>query len=182
MQATDKLSAWNRGVWYKILGTGQQLVLSTCHVNTNVDTVMEVYKDTADSCNLGQALTYNDDELPTIVKPICEAPFASTVKWHSEPGVWYKVHVRKFNDSEPENQFTVTAVCNQAPSNDFCDTAEVESTPPSVPAQARHPTSMQQHTTAPLLDNMLATLLACSNITGMSHFTRLDPFFIPSNQ
>lgn len=103
------------GVWYRFIGTGDQVTLSTC--GTAVDTKMHVY---AGNCNALSCIAANDDG----PNPPC-AGFSSQVTFTSLPGVSYFVMVSEFGAGvgvDFELSMTCTE-CGALPINDACSSA-----------------------------------------------------------
>jgi subtilisin-like proprotein convertase family protein len=103
------------GVWYRLIGTGDQVNLSTC--GTAVDTKIHVY---AGSCNSLSCVAANDDG----PNPPC-AGFSSQLLFTSLPGVSYYIMVSEFGDGVGVDfELAVTCIeCAGAPINDACATA-----------------------------------------------------------
>lgn len=93
------------GVWYTIIGNGQQITLSTCP-DEEYDTKLNVYEG---SCGALVCVGGNDDAAAGV--------YCSTVSFASQVGTAYLVLVQGYDgESGP---FTLTATC-QGLSNDVC--------------------------------------------------------------
>lgn len=100
------------GVWYRIIGTGEQITATTCA--SAWDTRIHVYSG---SCGNLSCVTANDDAC---------AGFASTAVWTSEVGVSYLIFVSKFSPFVTANDFTLEISCTDCPNipiNDACANA-----------------------------------------------------------
>ncbi|TNF28200.1 MAG: PKD domain-containing protein, partial [Bacteroidetes bacterium] len=89
------------GVWYSFVGTGQDVVVTTCSVNTNFDTEIVV---TTGDCSSQTCLTANDDD----------CGLQSTVTFYGEPGVTYNIYVSNYDDefaSVPFGEFELSVSC-----------------------------------------------------------------------
>jgi hypothetical protein len=77
----------SRGLWYQIVGNGGEIILSTCSVETDFDTAIDVFSG---GCGELQCIASNNDN--------CGAQ--SLVRFTSEVDVPYFVHVRGVNATE----------------------------------------------------------------------------------
>jgi hypothetical protein len=77
----------SRGLWYKIVGNGGEIIVSTCSVETDFDTAIDVLSG---GCGELQCIASNNDS--------CGAQ--SLVRFTSEVDVPYFVHVRGVNATE----------------------------------------------------------------------------------
>ncbi len=103
------------GVWYRLIGTGDQVTVSTC--GSAVDTKLHVY---AGNCNALSCIAANDDG----PNPPC-AGFSSQVLFTSLPGVSYYIMVSEFGQGVGVD-FTLDITCTDcggAPINDDCASA-----------------------------------------------------------
>lgn len=85
------------GVWYDLVGTGQQVSISTC-LDEQYDTKLNVYTG---SCSALACLTGNDDAEDGV--------YCSTVTFLAEQGVTYHVLVQGYNGET--GPFTLTVDC-----------------------------------------------------------------------
>lgn len=101
------------GVWYTFIGTGDQVILSTCA--SAVDTKIQVF---AGNCANLSCVAANDDD------PNC-AGFASTVVFTSLPAVQYYVLVSEFGAGVGiDFDLSMECIaCGGAPINDDCSSA-----------------------------------------------------------
>ncbi len=76
------------GVWYSFIGTGDEVVLTTCNAATTYDTKLRVY--TGD-CSVLNCVVGDDDDACTF------AALRSRVTWVSDPGVEYLILVHGFS-------------------------------------------------------------------------------------
>lgn len=90
------------GVWYSIVGTGNQITVDTCNAATNYDTILTVF---CGDCTEQFCAGWNDDACPG---------FRSSVTWCSAPGVTYLIYVDGFF---AEGNFTLTVSDGPACSN-----------------------------------------------------------------
>ena len=74
------------GVWYKVTGTGNGLIATTCDAATDHDTQLTVYSYAGD-CNNLVCIAGNDDS---------ECGLSSKVLWFSSLGTDYLIHVYGF--------------------------------------------------------------------------------------
>ena len=107
------------GVWYTVIGNGNQISASLC--NTNWDSEIFVYTG---SCGSWTCVTGNDDS-----GPICSGLSAS-VQWLSTLNTTYYILV---SDNSSASAFTLdiaTTVAPTPPANDLC----VNATPLAIPS------------------------------------------------
>lgn len=98
------------GVWYKFIGTGDEITLTTCHPSTNFDTQIHVYTG---SCTDFECLAGNDDDF------LCsESSLYSTVVFQSVPGEEYFISVSGFLESFGD--FALEVNCDMLPSDENC--------------------------------------------------------------
>jgi hypothetical protein len=71
----------SRGLWYKVIGNGDEIAVSTCSDETDFNTVIDVF---AGSCGEPQCVTSNDDSCGE----------RSLVQFVSQAGVPYYIYVR----------------------------------------------------------------------------------------
>ena len=101
----DTLAGSNEGasdnrVWYKVVGTGEPMIATTCSANTNFDTVVEIYSgDCADPL----LLTSNDQDSACGV-----SPNLSTVQFDTLDGIEYFVVVRGFAGNEGDFELNMS--------------------------------------------------------------------------
>lgn len=84
------------GVWYALLGTGQQVVVTTCPDNT-YDTKLNVYTG---ACGALVCMAGNDD--------IIQGVYCSSVGFVAEAGVTYYILVQGYNDETGPFDLSVT--------------------------------------------------------------------------
>jgi hypothetical protein len=97
------------GVWYKVVGTGGFMSVSTCNAATNYDTKLHVY---AGSCSALTCVTANDDYFSTPYT--CgTSSLSSIAEWCSVSGQTYYVLVTGYLAST--GNFGITLDCNSAP-------------------------------------------------------------------
>jgi YVTN family beta-propeller protein len=98
------------GVWYKLIGTGDTITLTTCHPSSDFDTQIHVYTGT---CSDFECVTGNDDD------PLCgQSTLYSTVEFLSVPGEEYYILISGFQSSS--GQFTLQVTCGSTPSDNNC--------------------------------------------------------------
>lgn len=106
------------GVWYRLIGTGQQVIASTCASSPNgtfTDTKLHVY---AGNCGALTCVGANDDD------PNCQF-FKSTVVFNTIPGVQYFILVSEFGAGIGID-FVLTINCQTCDTpilNDVCASA-----------------------------------------------------------
>jgi subtilisin-like proprotein convertase family protein len=105
------------GIWYSILGTGQQITITTCP--SGWDTRLHIYSG---SCDNLSCVTANDDS------PGCATTgLASTVAFTSVQDTMYYVFVSKFSNFNTNNNITLEITCQDCPggpiTNDDCATS-----------------------------------------------------------
>jgi hypothetical protein len=84
------LQKQSAGMWYHLVGNGEPFIAHTCSLNTNFDTIIEVYLNCSDGERIGggPCLTYNDD--------YCYKQ--SMVTWRSAMNMDYWVFVTGHNN------------------------------------------------------------------------------------
>jgi hypothetical protein len=97
------------GVWYKVVGTGEEFIISTCH-QTLFDTKISVFRG---GCGLLQCVTGNDDFCGT----------QSRVFMDSDPGETYYILVHGYQDGT--GQFNLNVATRETLYNDLCDDAQM---------------------------------------------------------
>jgi hypothetical protein len=102
-------------VWYKIIGNGDLMTVSTCNSGTDYDTKLHLYTGTCTALN---CVTGNDDDFTCTTGPGV-AGFKSTIQWCSQPGTVYLLRVSGFGTSMGNFQFTLDCLPN-ATTNDLC--------------------------------------------------------------
>jgi len=99
------------GVWYRVLGTGNTMIASTCsEFNSNPDTKISVY---CAGCSNLNCVAGNDDNCTGYLQLL------STVSWCSERGTEYLILVHDYAASSGGGNFTLNVWDNGA----TCDTA-----------------------------------------------------------
>ncbi len=81
------------GVWYKVVGNGNELTASTCGAGTDFDTKIQVFCD----CDTYTCVDGNDD--------FCD--LQSEVTWCSQSGTTYYIHVGGFEAESGNYEFVV---------------------------------------------------------------------------
>ncbi len=107
------------GVWYTVVGNGDQLTATLCNAYTNYDTKLFVYSGT--SCATLAPVACNDDASPT-----CSfGSLKSTVSWCSSIGETYYVLVSGYTTNTGLYQLDILdgPVC-VVPANDLCANAQ----------------------------------------------------------
>jgi hypothetical protein len=113
------------GVWYRIIGNGLTMVVSTCSPLTDFDTEVGVF---VGDCDRLFCVGGNDDIG-------CEAnSLASQVAWLSIPGEEYLIFVTECCSGPGTFQLTVDCY-KESPPNDFCADAIPLSVPSSILGQ-----------------------------------------------
>eukprot|EP00980_Cylindrotheca_fusiformis_P002182 scaffold499_cov120-Cylindrotheca_fusiformis.AAC.5 len=77
----------SRGLWYQIIGNGGEIILSTCSVETDFDTTIDVFSG---GCGELQCIASNNDSCGS----------QSLVRFVSEIDVEYFIHVRGVNPTQ----------------------------------------------------------------------------------
>ena len=104
-------------VWYRFVGTGEEIILSTCEAATNYDTKLRVYTD---GCGTLSCVAGDDDD------PQCPQGLSSTVSFNSLIGTEYLILVHGFSGNAGTFELSVTCVPPPAADpNDLCVNAEV---------------------------------------------------------
>jgi hypothetical protein len=105
------------GVWYKIIGTGQQITATTCHETTLFDSKLFVYCAADDQCANLWCVAFDDDDCTG------DNIYASTVSWCSELDKPYYVVVAGYNAQTTQGEFglnvTLGGSCSAPPSCDI---------------------------------------------------------------
>lgn len=81
----------SRDLWYKVIGNGELLTASTCGLDTNFDTRLDVYiAENESSCDVLSCLSTNDDACGSA---------SSEVEWQSFLGEVYIIRVYGFSET-----------------------------------------------------------------------------------
>ena len=114
-------------LWYRVIGTGNTMTVTTCNPGTNYDTKLHVY---CGACASTGCLGGNDDSNTAGCGLPNSSGFKSRVTWCSESGTEYLVLVHGFTEAAGFFQMTVSddgAACSSpsvcAPPADECDDA-----------------------------------------------------------
>jgi len=105
----DSLETTSPGVWYKLVGTGDPVILSTCHA-TKWDTKISIFRG---SCGRLVCHTADDDG--------CVRGRQSRVDMDTELGQTYFILVHGYQDNTGE--FQLHAATKDTVYNDFCEDA-----------------------------------------------------------
>jgi hypothetical protein len=105
----DGIDTTAPGVWYKVVGTGEEFIISTCH-QTDFDTKLSVFRG---SCGLLQCVGSNDDYCDT----------QSRVYLDSDPGETYFILVHGYQAGT--GQFNLNVATPENLYNDLCDDAQM---------------------------------------------------------
>ena len=104
-------------VWYRFVGTGEEIVLSTCGTATNYDTKLRVYTG---GCGVLTCVGGNDDD------NTCPQGLSSKVTFISALAVEYQILVHGFSGNSGTYELSVTCVPPPAADpNDLCVDATV---------------------------------------------------------
>lgn len=101
------------GVWYQLIGTGDQVTFSTC--GSGWDTDVRVYEG---NCGNLTCIAGADGG--------CPANFSGTATWTAENGVSYYILVNRFSEFNTNTSFNVNVTCTSCTApviNDDCATA-----------------------------------------------------------
>lgn len=98
-----------KGVWYKIIGNGEPITLTTCHASTDFDTQIHVYTGT---CSVYECIAHNDDD------PLCNESVSSTLSFPSLVGEEYYILISGYQQSE--GLFTLESSCGAPPMDNNC--------------------------------------------------------------
>ncbi|MFN0060106.1 MAG: hypothetical protein ACKVX7_16735 [Planctomycetota bacterium] len=99
-------------VWYSFIGTGEEIILTTCHPGSNFDTKLRVYTGT---CGSLVCVTGNDDATCSF------SGLRSRVTWISQLGVEYLILMHGFSSAEGLFELSLTCTPPPAPAiNDDC--------------------------------------------------------------
>jgi hypothetical protein len=91
------------GLWYVIIGTGNQATVSTCSSVTNFDTILSVYTAGTSDCGEGlMCIDYNDDDYE------CDDDELSSVTFCTAPGHTYYVLVMGYGSETGRFELTFT--------------------------------------------------------------------------
>jgi|GEM_PF-5635644 len=110
------------GVWYKVVGTGEDIQAYTCADEMGYDTKLHVYKG---GCDVLTCVTANDDGCPMPNTKL------SRVTWKSKDGVEYLILVNGFEGAT--GPFDLTVICCVVPDcNRNCvpDECDISCSPP----------------------------------------------------
>ena len=94
------------GVWYAMVGTGDDITITTCSENTDYDTRVGVFSG---DCNGLSCVAGDDDDYNC-----SESSLNSTVEFSSVPGELYYVYVTGYNSTSVGN-FELTITCTEPP-------------------------------------------------------------------
>lgn len=111
------------GVWFKTVGTGGNVNITTCNTTTNYDTKIGVFSGT---CGALVCVTGNDDNCTTGAGGL-----KSTVNFTSVNGTEYFIYITGFSAGVGTYQMTITGACGAggpppppppppAPANNLC--------------------------------------------------------------
>ena len=100
------------GVWYRFVGTGQTVTLSTCNATTNYDSQIAVFSG---SCTALACVTANDNDAACGRK--------STVTFNSTTGTTYYIWVTGVVGSRGNFALSVACSGGTGPANDACANA-----------------------------------------------------------
>ena len=93
------ISGTGGGLWYSFVGTGEDILVSTCHPGTDYDTYLSIY--TSD-CDEPICVASNDDSAT------CSASGKSEVSFFAAMGGTYKILVDGLNGAEGNFQLSIT--------------------------------------------------------------------------
>ena len=107
------------GVWYQFVGTGDEIILTTCNPGTDYDTKIGVF--TSPDCTALTCVGGNDDQpFGTGTDPACvvsetgsSSNRASTVEFTSAAGTTYYIYVTGFSTNS--GNFEMTLTCGTPP-------------------------------------------------------------------
>ncbi len=99
------------GAWYTFLGTGDDVIVTTCNPGSDYDTKLGVYTG---ACTIEGLIceTGNDDNCGPFL-------FRSTVQFSSLPGVEYYIYVTGWSSSEGTYELSVTCIAPLAGGDDL---------------------------------------------------------------
>lgn len=100
-------------VWYRFVGTGDDVTATTCNPGSDYDTKLRVYTD---GCGTLTCVTGNDDDSSCSFSGL-----RSTVQWNADVGVEYLILVHGFGTSEGNYELSIS--CSTPPpggGNDDC--------------------------------------------------------------
>jgi len=107
-------------VWYRFIGTGDEIEVTTCQAGSNYDTKLRVYSG---ACGALVCVTGNDDASCSF------NGLFSRVTWVSVVGVEYKILVHGFASSQGNYEVSLTCLAPPGPQpNDLCANAELVTT------------------------------------------------------
>ena len=107
--STSGCATQGNNVWYKITGTGKNLIATTCNNSTNFDTEIRVYTGTCSSLNSMVEITCNDDEATCAYSTV-----QSTLTWCATAAVDYYISVGYFSSSGGTGNFILAVTENGA--------------------------------------------------------------------
>ena len=87
------------GVWYRIIGTGGNIIATTCNINTNYDTKLYVYQG---SCSNLICVGGNDDSSCT------SSVLHSTVSFNSNNGTSYYIFVSGYSSNTGDFELSIS--------------------------------------------------------------------------
>ncbi|CAB9515603.1 CHU large protein [Seminavis robusta] len=105
------------GIWYTVQGSGTGMVASTCHMLTDFDTRISVFRGS--DCEQLECVAGNDDSHQSVE---CGSSAASRVSWLSNPEEEYKILVHGWGALVGTFGLTIEEVVPVVP-NDFCITS-----------------------------------------------------------
>ena len=144
------------GVWYRVLGTGGQMMVHTCDSGTVFDTLIDVY---VGACGSLVCFEYNDDD------GICnQNPGSSSVSWSSVAGVEYFVFVFGW-DMYEEGDFVLT-VGAPSPAPTPSPTSIPSVSPSEMPTTTMAPSSVAASDTCSGA-NLIPTGVFYGSTTGL---------------
>ncbi len=99
-------------VWYRFVGTGDEIEITTCQIGSDFDTKLRVYSG---ACGALVCVAGDDDD------PCTFSGLRSRVTWSSAVGVEYKILVHGFSSSEGNYELSLACLLPPAPDlNDLC--------------------------------------------------------------
>lgn len=103
-ESCAEINAGN-GVWYTMVGTGEDVTVSTCSPNTDFDTELVV---TSGDCASQTCVAANDDDFNCP-----DNGLFSTLTFYAEPGETYNIYVSNYDPTSgtPFGEFELSVTC-----------------------------------------------------------------------
>lgn len=155
---TCVVSNTSPGIWYKVKGSGTGMVASTCHIVTDFDTRISVFRGS--ECKALECVAGNDDSHQS---SDCGSSAGSRVSWLSQLGEDYHILVHGWGALVGTFGLTIEEVVPLV-ANDFC----ITSSPVEV-AGGSNPGSQPLRTLGVTIDATVDNVPVCGDVESIGH-------------